>query len=76
LKTGDKIVIALIVISLVVGLTTNYFLNKSKTRYLLIKADGEVFMRTPLYNTTNLEAIFVKSKEGHLYVSIETVKSK
>jgi len=74
LKTGDKIVILIIVLSLVFGFVINRYNQKSETRYLLILSDGQVYLKTPLYDTAPKTTYFVKSSEGYLYVEVNKGK--
>ncbi len=76
MKIGDKFVIVLIIVSLLFGIFIQYVLRRNQEKLLVILSDGELFMKVPISDSTNLGPILVKSKEGFLYVIVNKGKVK
>lgn len=71
MKTGDKIVLIIIIVSLVCGISLRILFAKGNAKKVLIIVDGKLFKEIPLNgDTSHNEIIFVKSKEGYLNVEI------
>lgn len=76
MKIGDKFVIVFIIVSLLFGIFINYVLRRTQEKQLVILSDGEIFMKVPISDRTNLGPILVTSREGFLYVVVNEGKVK
>lgn len=76
MKIGDKFVIVFIIVSLLFGIFINYVLRRTQEKQLVILSDGEIFMKVPISDHTNLGPILVTSREGFLYVVVNEGKVK
>lgn len=74
MKTGDKIIIVVIVLSLLMGFWVRKIGNANTNKYVLIMADGKVYQKIPLLLDLRRSTIMVKSAEGYLYVEISDGK--
>ena len=75
MKTGDKIVLIIIIVSLVCGISLRILFAKGSAKNVLIMVDGKLFKEIPINgNTSQNENILVESSEGHLNVEMSNGK--
>ena len=75
MKTGDKIIFIIVILSLLVGIIVKEMgISNTSTKFVVIMADGKVYEKIPLIPNLKPSTIMVKSKEGYLYVEIDNGK--
>lgn len=74
MKTGDRIILILILISLLLGIAINRYAGKTNEKYVEILVDGKLYEKIPLYPELRKTPFMVKSSEGYLYVEISEGK--
>ncbi len=75
LRTGDKIILIIVIVSLVCGISLRILFANGSSKIVLIMVDGKLFEEIPLsVNAGHNEDILVESKEGYLSVEISNGK--
>ncbi len=69
MKTGDKILLVILVILTVIVISINMSEARNTNKTVVIRSDGKIVKEIPL-NKNESKKIQIKSKEGHLTVEI------
>jgi hypothetical protein len=70
LKIGDKIILLIVVVSLVLGIGIRLTHNGNSSKYVVIIVDGKLYQKIPLFKDLKKSIMMIKSNEGYLFLEI------